>query len=79
MEKIPIINDYLWGQELGIMEFVRDNDLGIFERDIAKLPTLLQELISGKEQYQQYLKNIEKMNMRSGTEEVGEFLSKTRS
>ena len=76
MKKIPIINDYLWEQELGNMEFVRDNELGIFERDIAKLPTLLQELISGKEQYQQYLKNIEQMNVRSGTEEVGEFLRK---
>jgi processive 1,2-diacylglycerol beta-glucosyltransferase/1,2-diacylglycerol 3-beta-galactosyltransferase len=79
MKKIPIINDYLWEQELGNMEFVRDNELGIFERSIAKLPSIIQELVSGEEKYQRYLKNIEKMNMRSGTEEVGEFLSKTRS
>jgi processive 1,2-diacylglycerol beta-glucosyltransferase/1,2-diacylglycerol 3-beta-galactosyltransferase len=76
MKKIPIINDYLWEQELGNMEFIRDNELGIFERDIAKLPSLLQELVSGNEQYQQFLKNIEKMHVRSGTEEVGEFLRK---
>jgi processive 1,2-diacylglycerol beta-glucosyltransferase/1,2-diacylglycerol 3-beta-galactosyltransferase len=74
MKKIPIINDYLWEQELGNMEFVRDNELGIFERNIAKLPSLIQELVSGEEKYQRYLKNIEKMNVRSGTEEVGEFL-----
>ena len=78
MEKIPIINDYLWEQELGNMEFVRDNELGIFERNIAKLPSIVQELVSGEERYQQYLKNIEKMNVRSGTEEVGEFLRKMR-
>jgi processive 1,2-diacylglycerol beta-glucosyltransferase/1,2-diacylglycerol 3-beta-galactosyltransferase len=77
MKKIPIINDYLWEQELGNMEFVRDNELGIFERDIAKLPSFIQELVSGEEIYKRYLKNIEKMNMRSGTEEVGEFLRKT--
>jgi len=76
LKKIPIINDYLWEQELGNMEFVRDNGLGIFEHDISKLPSLLQELVSGKERYQQYLKNIEKMNVRSGTAEVGEFLRK---
>jgi processive 1,2-diacylglycerol beta-glucosyltransferase/1,2-diacylglycerol 3-beta-galactosyltransferase len=74
MKKIPIINNYLWEQELGNMEFVRDNELGIFERDIAKLPSLIQGLVSSDEKYEQYLKNIEKMNMRSGTEEVGEYL-----
>jgi processive 1,2-diacylglycerol beta-glucosyltransferase/1,2-diacylglycerol 3-beta-galactosyltransferase len=76
MKKIPIINDYLWEQELGNMEFIRDNELGIFERNIAKLPSLIQELVSSKERYQQYLTNIEKMNVRSGTKEVGEFLKK---
>jgi len=76
MKKIPIINDYLWEQELGNMEFVRDNELGIFERNIAKLPSLIQELVSSEERYLRYLKNIEKMNVRSGTEEVGEFLRK---
>ena len=74
MKKIPIINDYLWEQELGNMEFIRDNELGIFEHDTAKLPSLIQELVSGDEKYQQYFKNIDKMNVRSGTEEVGEFL-----
>jgi len=74
MKKIPVINDYLWEQELGNMEFVRDNELGIFERSVAKLPIIIRELVSGEEQYQRYLKNIEKMNVRSGAEEVGEFL-----
>jgi processive 1,2-diacylglycerol beta-glucosyltransferase/1,2-diacylglycerol 3-beta-galactosyltransferase len=76
MKKIPLINDYLWEQELGNMEFICDNELGIFERDIAKLPSLIQELVSVDEKYQRYFKNIEKMNVRSGTEEVGEFLRK---
>jgi UDP-N-acetylglucosamine:LPS N-acetylglucosamine transferase len=77
MKKIPIINDYLWEQELGNMEFVRDNELGIFERDIAKLPFCIQELVSSEEQYKRYLRNIEKMHLRSGTEEVGEYLRNT--
>jgi UDP-N-acetylglucosamine:LPS N-acetylglucosamine transferase len=76
MKKIPIVNDYLWGQELGNMEFVRDNKLGIFERDITKLPSFIQELVNSEEIYNRYLMNIEKMNIRSGTAEVGEFLRK---
>ena len=76
MKKIPIINNYLWEQELGNMEFVRDNGLGIYESNITKLPSIVKELVSGEEKYCQYIKNIEKMNVRSGTEEVGEFLRK---
>ena len=76
MKKIPIINTYLWEQELGNMEFVRDNELGIYESSITKLPSIIQELISGEERYNRYIKNIERMNVQSGTEEVGEFLRK---
>ena len=74
MKKIPIINDYIWEQELGNMEFVRDNKLGIFERNIGKLPQIIRDLVSDKGQYQRYRENIEKMKLRSGTKEVAEFL-----
>ena len=74
MKKIPIIIDYLWEQELGNMEFVRDNQLGIFERDIAKLPGIIKELISNEQQYKKFQSNIEQMKLRNGTSDVGEFL-----
>jgi len=74
MKKIPIINDYIWEQELGNMEFVRDNELGIFERGIAKLPAIVRELVSNDDQCQRFRQNIEKMKIRSGTKEVAEFL-----
>jgi len=74
MKKIPIINDYIWGQELGNMEFVRDNKLGIFERNIGELPQIVRDLVSDKDEYQRYRQNIEKMKLRSGTREVAEFL-----
>lgn len=74
MKKIPIINDYLWEQELGNMEFVRDNNLGIFERNIQKLPAVIRNLISNESAYHSYIDNIEKMNLRNGTSDVTEFL-----
>lgn len=74
LKKIPIINDYLWEQELGNMEFVRDNQLGIFERNIHQLPAIINDLISDERRYQSYKQNIERMNLRNGTSEVAEFL-----
>jgi len=74
LKKIPIINDYLWEQELGNMEFVRDNQLGIFERNIRQLPAIINDLISDERRYQSYKQNIERMNLRNGTSEVAEFL-----
>lgn len=74
MKKIPVINDYIWEQELGNMEFVRDNELGIFERNIAKLPSIVRRLVSDAQEYQHFQRNIERMKIRSGTREVAEFL-----
>ncbi|MCX6143255.1 MAG: glycosyltransferase [Ignavibacteriales bacterium] len=76
MKKIPIINDYIWEQELGNMEFVRDNELGIFERNIGKLPQIVRDLVSDEDQYQRYRHNIEMMKVRSGTKQVAEFVKK---
>jgi len=74
MKKIPIINDYIWEQELGNMEFVRDNELGIFERKIAELPSIVRKLVFDEKEYQRFRQNIEKMKIRSGTREVAEYL-----
>jgi UDP-N-acetylglucosamine:LPS N-acetylglucosamine transferase len=74
MKKVPIINDYIWEQELGNMEFVRDNELGIFERNIAELPSIVRKLASDEKESQRFRHNIEKMKIRSGTKEVAEFL-----
>jgi 1,2-diacylglycerol 3-beta-galactosyltransferase len=74
MKKIPVIIDYLWEQELGNMQFVRDNRLGIFERDISKLPGIVRELCVNEQQYAVFKNNIEKIGLKNGTKEVGEFL-----
>jgi UDP-N-acetylglucosamine:LPS N-acetylglucosamine transferase len=74
LKKVPVVIDYIWEQELGNMEFVRDNELGIFERNIGKLPTIVHELVTDENRYQRYRQNIEKMNLRSGTKDVAEFV-----
>ena len=74
LKKIPVINDFIWEQELGNMEFVRDHQLGIFERNIGRLPGIITQLIEDEEYYLRLRNNIEQMNLRNGTKEVAEFL-----
>ncbi len=74
LNKVPVIIDYLWEQELGNMEFVRDNHLGIFERNISKLPGIIRELSMNGQKYEMYRSNIGRIGLKNGTKEVGEFL-----
>ncbi len=74
LKKIPIINDFIWEQELGNMEFVRDHQLGIFERNIGRLPGIIKQLLDDEQYYRRLQQNIEKMSLRNGTKEVAEFL-----
>jgi UDP-N-acetylglucosamine:LPS N-acetylglucosamine transferase len=74
LKKIPVIIDYIWEQELGNMEFVRDNQLGIFDRNIGNLAQIVRDLVSDDGQYERFRQNIERMKLRSGTKEVGEYI-----
>ncbi|MBP6671633.1 MAG: hypothetical protein KA247_00715 [Bacteroidetes bacterium] len=74
MMKVPVIIDYLWEQELGNMEFVRDNSLGIFERDITKLPEIIRMLTEDETSIGTFQNNIEQRKLRNGTADVGEFI-----
>jgi processive 1,2-diacylglycerol beta-glucosyltransferase/1,2-diacylglycerol 3-beta-galactosyltransferase len=74
LKKIPIIIDYIWGQEKGNMEYIRDNNMGIFERDITKIPSILNELLNNKEKQQSFIRNIDSEKLKIGTEEVTKFI-----
>jgi UDP-N-acetylglucosamine:LPS N-acetylglucosamine transferase len=74
LNKIPIIIDYIWGQEKGNMEYIRDNNMGIFERDITKIPSILIELLNNKEKQHSFIRNIDSEKLKIGTEEVTKFI-----
>jgi len=73
--KIPVINNYLWEQEKGNMEFVCKNNLGLFEKNTGKLPGKINELIYNPLIYQTYKTNIEKMSLQNGTPLVSEYIA----
>ena len=74
LKKVPIIIDYIWGQEKGNMEYIRDNNMGIFERDITKIPAIIKDLSINEEKHRYFIRNIEKENLTIGTEEVTKFI-----
>jgi processive 1,2-diacylglycerol beta-glucosyltransferase/1,2-diacylglycerol 3-beta-galactosyltransferase len=78
LQKIPIVIDYIWGQEKGNMEFIRDNNMGIFEKDINKIPDIIRELLADNSKHNFYKENIEKEKLRLGTEEVTRFILNSR-
>ncbi|ASB48487.1 MGDG synthase family glycosyltransferase [Alkalitalea saponilacus] len=75
--KIPVINNYIWEQEKGNMEFVRDNNLGIYERDIKKLPLKTRSLLRDPMKLEYYKQNIQKASLRNGTPQVSRFIVTT--
>lgn len=74
LNKIPILNSYIWGQEKGNMEFVRDNKLGFYEPDIDKLPELIERLSWNNIEVKRINQNIENTMIENGTAAVSKFI-----
>jgi processive 1,2-diacylglycerol beta-glucosyltransferase/1,2-diacylglycerol 3-beta-galactosyltransferase len=75
-EKVPIINNYIWEQEKGNMEFVCKRGMGIYKKNPRKLPDLVNKLLSNKEYYNLMINNIRKNMIRNGVEQVSEYIMK---
>ncbi|HEY6907706.1 MAG TPA: glycosyltransferase, partial [Ignavibacteriaceae bacterium] len=76
LTKVPVVNDYIWEQEKGNIDFVQDNGLGIYERNIARMPAELNRLIRDEEYYRSFRKNIENLKLKNGVSDVAEYLLK---
>ncbi|GAB4141013.1 MAG: glycosyltransferase [Ignavibacteriales bacterium] len=73
-KKIPIISSYLWEQEKGNVDFIIENNLGIYETSPRKVAKFCAEIISDKEKYYQFRKNIISKKIMNGTEKIAEFI-----
>jgi processive 1,2-diacylglycerol beta-glucosyltransferase/1,2-diacylglycerol 3-beta-galactosyltransferase len=74
--KVPIINSYIWEQEKGNVVFLVENELGIYEKNIFRLPEIVKQLFLNKNLIEKYKNNIEKMNLVNGADQVAEFIAK---
>jgi UDP-N-acetylglucosamine:LPS N-acetylglucosamine transferase len=72
--KIPVINNYIWEQEKGNMEFVCRNNMGILERNIKSLPDVLHRLLTDNEFYDSISTNIRNASIRNGVGQVSDYI-----
>ncbi len=74
LNKVPVVNDFIWEQEKGNIDFVQDNRLGIYEKSISAIPDIVNRLIEDTEYYESFRRNIKNLNLKNGVSEVAEFL-----
>ena len=76
LKKVPVVNDYIWEQEQGNVDYLLEKKLGIYEPKIKKLPEAVKNLLEGEKLYSFYKENILKEKIYNGVKEVTEFIIK---
>jgi processive 1,2-diacylglycerol beta-glucosyltransferase/1,2-diacylglycerol 3-beta-galactosyltransferase len=72
--KVSVVNDYIWEQEQGNIDYLREKNLGIYEPKIKMLPGVIKNLLEDEKLNSFYKANIKNENIRNGVKEVSEFL-----
>ena len=76
MGKVPVINNYIWEQEKGNMEFVCQNKMGILEKNTRILPDILHRLLTDNEFYNSISNNIQNAAINNGVGLVSNYILK---
>ena len=74
MGKVPVINNYIWEQEKGNMEFVCERKMGILEKSTKRLPDVLHRLITDNEFYNTLSNNIKNGTFSNGVGPVSDYI-----
>jgi UDP-N-acetylglucosamine:LPS N-acetylglucosamine transferase len=74
MGKVPVINNYIWEQEKGNMEFVCQNKMGILEKNTRFLPDILHKLLTDNDYYNSISNNIKKASISNGVGMVSDYI-----
>ncbi|NVO08409.1 MAG: hypothetical protein HXX16_00450 [Bacteroidales bacterium] len=72
--KIPIINSYLWEQEKGNVDFICENQLGLYEKNVNRIPFVIKSIMQSSTELDFYRSNIDRMGLMNGTSQVSEFI-----
>jgi processive 1,2-diacylglycerol beta-glucosyltransferase/1,2-diacylglycerol 3-beta-galactosyltransferase len=74
MEKIPVINNYIWEQEKGNMEYVCNKKMGVLEKKVSQLPVVLQNLMNDNELSSSLRSNIRNASITNGVGKVSNYI-----
>jgi processive 1,2-diacylglycerol beta-glucosyltransferase/1,2-diacylglycerol 3-beta-galactosyltransferase len=74
LKKIPVVNVYIWEQELGNVDYLVEKKLGIYEPKIKRLPGVISNLLIDDEFYSLYRDNIENEKIENGLPAVSRHI-----
>lgn len=74
LKKVPVVNDYIWEQEKGNVEYLIRNTLGIYEPQIKNLPKVVKNLMEEDELYSTYKENISNQKIENGVSKVSNYI-----
>jgi processive 1,2-diacylglycerol beta-glucosyltransferase/1,2-diacylglycerol 3-beta-galactosyltransferase len=74
MGKVSVINNYIWEQEKGNMEFVCKGKMGILEKNTKRIPDILFRLFTDNEFYNSLRNNIKNASITNGVGQVSEYI-----
>lgn len=72
LNKIPVINSYIREQEKGNVQFVTQNNLGIYEPQHRKMALLVHKML--EDNLESYHQRISNMQLKNGTQEIAEYI-----
>jgi len=74
LKKVPVVNDYIWEQELGNVDYLIEKKLGIYEPQIKNLPNAVKNLLEDEKLYSSYRENISKEKIENGVLKVSNYI-----
>jgi len=74
LKKVPVVNDYIWEQEQGNVDYLIEKKLGIYEPKIKKLPQAVKNLLEDEKLYSSYRENILKEKIENGVAKVANHI-----
>jgi len=74
LQKVPIVNDYLWEQEQGNIDYIKEKLLGIYEPKIKKIPSAEINLLSDDDIYSKFKNNIINERIKNGLKDFVKFI-----
>ncbi|MCW9066304.1 MAG: glycosyltransferase [Ignavibacteriaceae bacterium] len=78
LKRVPIVNDYIWEQEQGNVDYLIEKKLGIYEPRIKNLPIAVKKLLEDQQLFLSYSENISNEKIENGVAKVSKhIISKT--
>lgn len=74
LKKVTVVNDYIWEQEQGNVDYLIEKKLGIYEPKIKKLPEAVKNLLEDEKLYSSYRENILKEKLENGVAKVARHI-----